>query len=187
MAAPGTSGAEASAEVGPKVLYGGSFDPPTLGHLDLITKAAAVFPHVEVNLAVNPEKDNGYFKIPERLELLRAITADLDNVAVEHLPSGFLVGYAEKNGFAALVRGLRSERDFGSESDLYKGNRLITPNVQTIYFPSEPALDMVSSTMVKVILAANDPDWQRVVSQFVPEPVMDAIVAKETAAEPPQA
>lgn len=174
-------------ETGPKALYGGSFDPPTLGHLDLIERTAKIFPHVEVNIAVNPDKERPYFEVPQRLDLLREITADLDNVVIDHLPSGFLVGYAAQNGFLALVRGLRSERDLGAEMDLFKGNKMIAPEVDTIHLPAHPRLDLISSSLVKTILAANDPDWQRVVSGFVPAPVMDAIVAKETGAQPPQA
>src|ERR1700744_5865094 len=101
---------ETAAELQPKALYGGSFDPPTNGHLDVIERAARIFPHVEVHIAVNPSK-TPYFpeerglEVPEkRLELLREITAPLGNVAVGHSAKGFLVRYAEQHGFTTLIR-----------------------------------------------------------------------------------
>lgn len=166
----------------PKAIYGGSFDPPTNGHLDIIERASRIFPSLEVNIAVNPSK-TPFFSAEKRIELLEGLVAPLGNVAVAHSSAGFLMRYAEENGFSTLVRGLRTERDFGDEMSLLKINHLISDSVDTIYIPCKPNYEAVSSTAVKQILAADDPSWHDVVSQIVPPTVLTAIEERQAAME----
>jgi pantetheine-phosphate adenylyltransferase len=171
-------------EAGPRALYGGSFDPPTNGHVDIIERTARIFPHVEVHVAVNPDKEP-FFSAEKRLELLEEITEPLGNVAVGHSSSGFLVEYARENGFTTLVRGLRTDRDFGEEMNLLKMNKLISPEeVDTIYIPCKPNYEAVSSSAIKQILATEDPRWKEIVAQIVPELVLAAIIERQAAIEP---
>lgn len=167
----------------PKALYGGSFDPPTNGHLDVVERVAGIFPSVEWHIAVNPKKQP-FFEVDKRIELMEGITDHLDNVTIGHSSSGFLVDYAQQNGFSTLVRGLRTELDFGEEMTLLKMNKLIMPKeVETIFVPCDPGYEAVSSTAVKQILAANSPNWKAVVSEIVPPLVMDAIVERQAGLE----
>ncbi len=173
--------ANSTGEVKPKVLYGGSFDPPTSGHLDIVRRTAKIFPHVEWHVAVNSKK-KPFFETPKRLELMEELTADLGNVAIGHSPDGFLMDYAHENGFSGLIRGLRTELDFGEEMTLLKINKLIMPEeVETIFIPCNPNYEAVSSSAVKQILDANSPNWKKVVAEIVPEPVLDAIVERQAA------
>ena len=175
MANPGT-------EAQPKALYGGSFDPPTNGHLDVIERTARIFPQVEVHIAVNPDK-TPFFSTEKRLELLEAITRPLGNVMIGHSEERFLVDYAEENDFTTMIRGLRTEKDFGDEMNLLKMNKLIKPDIDTIYIPCQPTYEAVSSTAVKQIIKGDPIHWPEVVSQIVPSQVMDAIVERQAALE----
>lgn len=168
-------------EVQPKALYGGSFDPPTNGHLDVIERAAQIFPHVEVHIAVNPDKtpyfpeERGLESPERRLELLREITEPIGNVAVGYSVNRFLVDYAEENGFTTMIRGLRTEKDFGDEMNLLKMNKLIRPEIDTIYIPCQPTYEAVSSTAVKQIIKGDPNGWQPIVAQIVPPAVLTAL------------
>jgi pantetheine-phosphate adenylyltransferase len=170
----------ARAELQPKALYGGSFDPPTNGHLDVIERTADIFPSVEVHVAVNPGK-TPYLEINRRLELLEEITESLGNVTVGHSVEEFLVSYAAENDFTTLVRGLRTEKDFGDESNLLKINHLIRPDIDTIYIPCRPDYEAVSSTAVKQIIAGDPKGWEPVVAKIVPPTVLQALVARQAA------
>ncbi len=176
-------------EIQPKALYGGSFDPPTNGHLDVIERAARIFPQVEVHIAVNPAK-TPYFpeerelEAPQRrLELLEKITEPLGNVAVGYSLSGFLVAYADDNDFTTMIRGLRTERDFGDEMTLLKMNKLIKPEIDTIYIPCDPAYEAVSSTAVKQIISGDPNGWQPVVAKIVPPAVLTALEERQAAVD----
>ncbi len=134
-----------------KALYPGSFDPPTLGHLDLIERAAKMFDHVVVAIARNDAK-TALFTIDERIEMLREMAGHLENVEITRF-EGLTVDFARSIGAMALIRGLRVLSDFEYELSMAINNQKLNPEVDTVcLMPSEPFL-FLSSRQVKEIAA----------------------------------
>lgn len=130
-------------------IYPGSFDPPTLGHLDLIERARKIFDRVIVAVAINEAK-TGLFPVEERMEMLRELVQRLDGVEVDHF-RGLTVDFARRRGAIALIRGLRVVSDFEFELTMAINNHKLNPDVDTIsLMPSEPYL-FLSSRLVKEI------------------------------------
>ena len=136
-------------------LYPGSFDPVTRGHLDLIQRAARIFPRIIVAVATNNAK-SCLFTVDERLEMLRSHTRDFSNVEVAHF-RGLTVDFARKVGAVAIIRGLRVISDFEYELSMAINNEKMNPNVDTVLLtPSEPYL-YLSSRLVKEIASYGGP------------------------------
>ena len=134
-----------------KALYPGSFDPPTLGHLDLIERAAKMFDQVVVAVARNDAK-SALFTIEERIEMLEEIAGHLENVSITRF-DGLTVDFARDIGAMALIRGLRVLSDFEFELSMAINNQKLNPEVDTVcLMPSEPYL-FLSSRQVKEIAA----------------------------------
>lgn len=130
-------------------IYPGSFDPPTLGHLDLIGRAAKIFDEVIVAVAINDQK-SGMFSMEERMEMLEEAVAEWSNVRIDHF-KGLTVDFARDKGAIALIRGLRAISDFEFELTMAINNKKLNPNVDTIsMMPSEEYL-FLSSRLVKEI------------------------------------
>jgi pantetheine-phosphate adenylyltransferase len=145
----------------------GSFDPPTLGHLDVIGRVAGLFDQLTVAVLVNPDK-HGMFSITERLDLLRATTAEWPNVSVDSF-HGLLVDYCTANGIAAIVKGLRAVSDFDYELQMAQMNHGLT-GVQTLFLPTSPSYSFVSSSLVKQVAS-----YGGNVDGLLPEVVADAL------------
>ena len=126
----------------------GSFDPVTLGHVDVVTRAAALFDEVVVAVAINPAKQ-GLFSVDERRELLAGCFADLPGVRVDAF-GGLLVDYCQEQGAAALVKGLRSGTDYAYELPMALMNRHLS-GVETVFLAADPAHTYVSSSLVKEV------------------------------------
>ncbi|MBX3177350.1 MAG: pantetheine-phosphate adenylyltransferase [Candidatus Hydrogenedentes bacterium] len=132
-------------------VYPGSFDPPTLGHLDLIERAVNIFDHVIVAVAVNDAKV-GLFSVEERVEMLTEMVAGIPRVSIDHFKS-LTVQFAQKKGAVALIRGLRVVSDFEFELTMAINNHKLAPEIDTVnLMPSEPYL-FLSSRLVKEIAA----------------------------------
>lgn len=130
-------------------LYAGSFDPPTLGHLDLIQRASTLFDKVIVAVARNDQK-TGLFTVSERVDMLAEMIADIPNVSVANF-SGLTVQFARETGACALIRGLRVVSDFEFELTMAINNHKLNPRVDTVcLMPSEPYL-FLSSRLVREI------------------------------------
>lgn len=127
-------------------IYPGSFDPVTLGHLDIIQRAATAFDKLIVCVLVNSEKQ-GIFTPEERVELLRK-AIHLDNVEVD-MYSGLLAHYARKKEARVLVKGLRAFSDFESEVQMAIVNNKLNPELDTVFFPSSQKYNYLSSTVAK--------------------------------------
>ena len=122
-----------------RAVYAGSFDPPTNGHEYVIEEGACLFDHLEVTIAVNAAK-NPLFSLEERKEMIEHIVAPLGNVAVSALPKGFLVDYADSNGFTHILKGLRDATDYTYERQQDIFNRGRRPDVGTVYVSCPPNL-----------------------------------------------
>lgn len=132
-------------------VYPGSFDPFTVGHLDVLRNAAALFDRVYVGVLYNSAK-NAAFSAQERVEMIERVVAEerLENIIVESF-DGLLVEYTKRINAGYIVRGLRAITDFEYEFQIDAINRHLEPAVHTIYFMASPSLSFLSSSTVKEI------------------------------------
>ena len=152
-------------------VYPGSFDPPTLGHLDLIERASAFFDTLIIAVAKNTEK-NSLFTVDERIEMLEEITEGMDNVRIDFF-TGLTVDFARDNGAMALIRGLRAVSDFEYEMTMAATNRKMYKNCDTISFMPTEQYMFISSRLVKEIAQLGGD-----ASQFVPPSVAKRLQQK---------
>lgn len=152
-------------------LYPGSFDPITLGHIDVIERAAAIFESVVVGVAENESK-NPLFSVGERLELILESTAPLANVRVAYL-EGLLVDFARKSNIYVIIRGLRAVSDFEFEFQMALMNRRLEPRIETIFLTPQEDHTFLSSRIVKEVARLGGD-----VSSFVAPHVVDALRRK---------
>lgn len=140
-------------------IYPGSFDPPTLGHLSIVRRAAPLWDEVVVLIADNPAKD-GRFPAEKRREMFAEIVDGHDNVSVE-VTDDLVVAFAERLGDdsrqAVLVRGIRNDEDLDYELTLAHTNRELGHGLETVFLPADRSLDEVSSTAVRQRLDAGEP------------------------------
>jgi pantetheine-phosphate adenylyltransferase len=127
----------------------GSFDPLTVGHVDLVERAAALFDRVVVAILVNSDK-SPLFSQAERVAIVREVFAPVKNVDVEAF-DGLLVEYADRRGAVAIVRGLRSASDTDYELSMSLMNRHLKPSVDTVFLPTAASVAHVSSRLVKEV------------------------------------
>lgn len=151
----------------------GSFDPVTLGHLDVFERAAAQFDQVVVAVLVNPNKA-GVFTVDERIEMIRESTTNLPNLTVAS-GSGLLVDFVRDRGLGAIVKGLRTGTDFEYELQMAQMNKHIA-GVDTFFVATAPAYSFVSSSLAKEV-AAHGGD----VSALLPPAVNARLLAKLSA------
>jgi len=157
--------ANGSGRSGVHAIYPGSFDPPTMGHLDVIERAAAVFDRLTVAVVVNPQKREPMFTLAERKAMLAEIVAHLPHVDVEDF-RGLLAEYVKSKDADVIVKGLRVVSDFETELSTALMNRSLS-SVDTMFLMSDPRFLFVSSTMLKeVYLLGGDID------SYVPPAVM---------------
>lgn len=132
-----------------RALYPGSFDPVTLGHLDIITRGAGLFGEVIASVVHNPQK-KGLFSLEERAEMLRTATAHLPNVRVATF-SGLLVKHVREMGATVVIKGLRAISDFEYELTQAHANRFLDSSVETLFIPTDVAYAFLSSSVVREI------------------------------------
>ena len=153
------------------VIYPGTFDPITNGHLDIIERSAVIFPRVLVAVANSPSKKT-LFSLEERVELVRQSVAHLSNVEVFGF-SDLLANVIKQHNISAIIRGVRTTTDFEYELQLAALNRLLTKGVDSLFFPPAEKWAFVSSTIVREIyLHGGDVD------ELVPVPVFNALKAR---------
>lgn len=153
-----------------KCLYPGSFDPVTLGHLDVIRRAASLFDYVVVGVLHNPEKQ-GCFPVEKRVEMLEKACQGIPGVQVIAY-GGLLAQLTRELGIHAVVRGVRGVADLESETMMARINRQLNPEIETIFLPAAPTTEQVSASMVRQ-LAAFGAD----LSAYVPQQVLPDILA----------
>lgn len=154
-----------------KVLYPGSFDPITKGHMNIIEQASDLFDEVVIAVMQNPSKLNGLFTIDERLEIIRELYQKISNVKVISA-TGAAVDVAMLNECKVIIRGLRSLSDYDYEVQLQQMNKEISNNkVNTICLFADKEYQFVSSSMVKEIFNL-DKDISRYVDSIVQEKML---------------
>ena len=154
-----------------KAIYAGTFDPMTLGHLDVVERAARIFPELIVAVTAVTGK-NTLFSQEERVELVGKSVAGLHNVTVT-LFDGLLVEYARKQGVGVLIRGLRAFSDFEYEFQMALTNRRLAPDIETLFLMPKQDYSFLSSTNVKQVASLGGD-----VSEFVPAAVLAALTRK---------
>ena len=152
-------------------IYPGSFDPITLGHINIIKRAANAFDKVIVCISVNSEKNGGLFTPEERLELMRKCI-HVDNVEFD-INSGLVAEYAKKKGARVLVKGLRAVSDYEAEVQMAIINSKINPDLDTIFFPSSEKYTYLSSSVAKEMARYNAD-----LSEFLPREILEDVKKK---------
>ncbi len=151
-----------------KAVYPGSFDPVTLGHLDIIERAATLVDELIVGVLVNSAK-TPLFSVEERVSMLAEVTKEISNVRVEAF-SGLSVDFVKKCGARHIVRGLRAITDFEYELQMAQTNRIMVSDIDTLFLTTNLKYAYLSSTTVKeVAFYGGD------ISHFVPETVIAPI------------
>ena len=156
------------ADIVRRVLYPGTFDPITLGHLDIIERARRLFDEVEVAIGINASKKT-LLSVQERLELIAACTEDMRNVVVSTF-EGLVVDYARERGAIALIRGVRQGGDLEYEMRMHFANRRMSPQLDTIFLAPSEEHALVSASIVREIHR-----WGGDVRSFVPAQVRAAL------------
>lgn len=147
-------------------IYPGSFDPITLGHIDVLKDGAQMFDKVIITVSNNISK-NALLTVDERLNLIKQSVKDIPNVEVDSF-DGLTVEYAKSKGATILLRGLRAVSDFEYEMQLSQTNRSLDESIKTVFLITKPEYNFISSSSVKEILKNNGD-----ISKFVPKPVND--------------
>ena len=154
-----------------RAVYPGSFDPVTKGHLDIITRAAALVDELVVGVLNNNAK-SPLFSVEERVNMIKDVTRDLPNVRVESF-TGLSVDFVKKCDAGFIVRGLRAVTDFEYELQMAQTNRSIDHGIDTIFFTTELNYAYISSTIAKeVAFYGGD------ISGFVPEQIVERVKKK---------
>lgn len=152
-------------------IYPGSFDPLTLGHLNIIKRASMCFDKLIVCVMVNSKK-NGLFVPEERVELIRRVVCNLPNVEVD-ASACLLADYARKRRARVIVKGLRAMSDFEMEVQMAVVNRKLNPNVDTMFLPANEKYTYLSSTVVKEMVR-----YGADLSDFLPREIIQDVKDK---------
>ena len=157
--------------MGRLAIFPGTFDPFTLGHLDVVERASRLFDTLEVAVGVN-EMKSSLLTVEERQDLIRLATSHLENVRVSSF-EGLVSEYALSRGAIALVRGLRQSGDFEYETRMAFANSELADGLETVLLATSPRVAFISSTLVRDIYR-----WHGDIRSFVPGVVADALDAR---------
>ncbi len=154
-------------------VYTGSFDPITLGHLDVIGRASRIFETIIVGVGINPDKQS-LFSLEERVQLVQSAVEAFGNVRVE-LFSGLSVAFVREQGGHVLLRGVRSLTDIEAEFTMTLANRKLDASVETVFLMADAAYSHISSSLLKQITPLADDE---ALLRFVPPSVVAALRRK---------
>ena len=152
-------------------VYLGSFDPLTLGHLDIIDRGSKIFSKLVVGIGVNSGK-NLFFSIEERLELTQKICSSYANIEVKSF-NDLAVDFAQREGASVMIRGLRTESDYVYEMQMAMTNHTLNNNIESIFIPTRQSLCHISSSLVKEVAQLGGK-----VDQMVPPLVGEKLLKK---------
>jgi len=149
-------------------IYPGSFDPLTKGHQSIALRAASLFTHLVVAVGQNSDK-RSLFSVEQRLEFIKKTFENEKNISVVAY-SGLTVDFCKQNQINYIIRGIRSEMDFGVESSIALANKLLCPSIETVFLLTDPQYMGISSSAVRDILNNNGD-----ASAFLPEEVVGCL------------
>lgn len=154
-------------------LYPGSFDPMTVGHLDIVQRLSPMFDEVVVAISINPDKKS-FLPFELRLQSVTQAVSHLENVKVVANQGEFTVQLAHRLGASVMARGLRNVTDFDFELPLSQANSAMQPLVETIFLPTKPQHCFISSSLVRQIHSLNGD-----ISKLVPPSINKVLSEKE--------
>ena len=154
-------------------VYPGSFDPLTLGHLNVIERASRLFDRLIVGVGINIEKQ-AMFSACERVELIRAATTHLENVELQTF-QGLAVDFVRQAGARVMVRGVRPITDIAAELTMMMANRRLAPDIETLFMIADGELAHVSSSLIKQIAGLAT---EEELAKFLPPSVVRAVREK---------
>ncbi|MEW5692693.1 MAG: pantetheine-phosphate adenylyltransferase [Candidatus Hydrogenedentota bacterium] len=154
-----------------KAIYPGSFDPPTLGHLDIIYRASRIFGSLVIGVVENPAK-NALFSLEERVSLIKKEVKSLKNVSVCSF-NGLLVDFVRKKGCNVVIRGLRFVSDFEAEFQMTLMNKKLYPQLETVFIFTDEKYSYISSSLVKEVASFGGN-----IDEFVSKNVKNALAKK---------
>ncbi|WP_313180204.1 pantetheine-phosphate adenylyltransferase [Lacrimispora sp.] len=154
-----------------KAVYPGSFDPVTFGHLDIIERSARMSDHLIIGVLNNNSK-TPLFSVEERVNMLKSLTKELPNVEVESF-GGLLVDFVRAKQADAVIRGLRAVTDFEYELQIAQTNRVMAPEIDTVFLTTNLKYSYLSSSIVKEIAA-----YGGEINTFVPACVAERVMKK---------
>ena len=157
-------------------VYVGSFDPLTLGHEDIIRRGAAIFERLTVGIGVNPDKIP-LFAPDERLELTARVLSPLANVEVCCF-EGLAVSFVKRCGAAVMLRGVRTLTDIEAEFTMSLANRVLAPEIESVFLMSSEKYTHISSTLIKQIAQLGGEHSARQLRDFVPAPIIAPLLAR---------
>ncbi len=158
---------------GAVAIYTGTFDPIHNGHIDIIRRSVAMFDEVIVAVAYNPHKDAALFTPDERVEIIRETIRDLEPRARVDKFSGLSVDYAERIGAKVIIRSLRAVTDFDYELQMAAMNKMMKPQVETVFLFANPKLFFSASRLIKEVVG-----YGQRLPELVPENVLKRLQAK---------
>ncbi|MDG1974999.1 MAG: pantetheine-phosphate adenylyltransferase [Akkermansiaceae bacterium] len=158
-------------------VYAGSFDPPTNGHLWMISQGLALFDRLVIAIGQNPSK-NYVFSTEERINLLRSSIPSCERLTITHFDNRYLVDYAEEVGAGFILRGIRSPGDYEYERVMRHINSDMAPDINTVFLMPPREMAELSSSMVMGMVGPEG--WGKTVRRYVPSPVFDALVTKHS-------
>ncbi len=154
-----------------RAVYTGSFDPITLGHLDIIERSSRLYEQVIVGIGVNATK-SPLFSVEDRLRLVKKVVCHLDNVEVEAF-DGLAVDFVRNSKACVMVRGVRPLTDIASEFTMMMANRQLDGAIETVFLMADEDYAHVSSTLIKQIAALSDGS---ALGKFVPQEIIEPLV-----------
>lgn len=157
-------------------VYVGSFDPPTLGHHDIIRRGAGIFERLTVGVGINPDK-RPLFSPEERVTLLRQVCAPFPNVEVTSF-EGLAVRFIRERGAAVMLRGVRTLTDIEAEFTMSLANRVLAPDIETVFLTPGEKYTHISSTLIKQVAQMGKDDAAVLLADFVPPEIIAPLMAK---------
>ena len=161
-----------------KAVYTGSFDPVTLGHLDIIERSARLYSSLVIGVGVNSAK-RSLFSTDERIDLLQRVTRHLPHVTVERF-DGLAVDFVRNIGARVMVRGIRPLTDIATEFTMMMANRQLDSDIETVFLMADEVYAHVSSTLIKQIASLGQ---GRSLDRFVPREIIPALMEKVLATQ----
>lgn len=157
-------------------VYVGSFDPVTLGHVDIIHRGASIFGKLTVGIGINPDK-TPLFTPDERLALIQEVFSDHQNIEVKTF-RGLTVRFVQECGAKVMLRGMRTLTDIETEFTMSLANHVLAPDLETVFLMSSEKYTHISSTLIKQIAKMGGEDGGRLLKDFVPKPIIAPLLAK---------
>ena len=157
-------------------VYVGSFDPPTLGHLDIVGRGAEIYSKITVGVGINPDK-KPLFSAEERLQMLEDLLSDYPNVEVKSF-QGLAVNFVRECGGGVMLRGLRTLTDVEAEFTMSLANRTLASDIETVFLMASEKYTHISSSLIKQIAQLGGDVAAEKLKDFVPQQVVGPLIKK---------